>query len=61
MQWLLNCKSKDIPMSGVDWIVLSANALGVAIVVLATLHANGTATQYAQTTPPHAVEFASLY
>lgn len=39
MQWLLTSKTKDIPMGAVDWLMLSANGVGLAIVLAATLQA----------------------
>jgi len=60
MQWLLKCSTKDVPMNGLDWIVLSANALGVAIVVSATIHANSNSASFAESTSPAPIEVASL-
>ncbi|MGB3243969.1 MAG: hypothetical protein WBB25_05515 [Sulfitobacter sp.] len=48
MQFLLNAKDNDIPMKGVDWIILTANAIGLAIVISATVHANAPSVSFAQ-------------
>lgn len=48
MQLLLNSSGEDIPMNGVDWIILLANGVGVAIVALAVTHANAPDETYAQ-------------
>ena len=48
MQFLLKSNGKDIPMNGVDWIILSANAVGIAIVFLAVSHANSPTQTVAQ-------------
>lgn len=60
MQWLFKSKGTDIPMNGVDWIVLTANAVGVAVVVLASTQANMSTADYAQTPMVETVTLASL-
>lgn len=60
MRWLMRSKTKDIPTKGVDWIMLGANAIGMAIVITATLHAQTPHSSFAQTDAPTPVEIASL-
>jgi len=60
MQWLFHSKSKDIPMKGLDWIMLSANAVGIAIVTAATLSAQSHQNSYAENEKPAPMELASL-
>lgn len=60
MQWLLTSKTNDVPMSGVDWIVLTANAVGVAVVVLASMQAHTSDHNYAAVAPSASIEVASL-
>ncbi len=60
MHFLFKSGGKDVPMQGVDWIVLSANAVGIAIVTAATMHANAPTHQVADTASPTAIEVASL-
>lgn len=40
MQWLFKSKSKDIPMGGIDWLMLGANGIGLVIVLAASLSAH---------------------
>lgn len=47
-------------MQGVDWIMLGANAIGMAIVVAATFHANRPNHSLAKTATSTTVEVASL-
>lgn len=40
MQWLFKAKTEDAPVDGIDWIVMTANVLGVVTVIAASMHAN---------------------
>jgi hypothetical protein len=60
MQFLFKSKANDAPVEGVDWIVVTANAVAVAIVMAATLNASVTAQYSATTDPSTDIELASL-
>ena len=59
MLFLFKSKGDETPCGGMDWIVLGANSLGLAVVMAATLHANSPV-QAVVAEAPAAIELASL-